>query len=127
MLPGFLVFIGGGAGAVARWAVGLAWLRLAGPERPWAATLVINVIGGFLMGLLVGVIAARGEGGDRLRLLLGTGGLGGFTTFSTFSLEAVLMIERRQFGLAAGYVSLSVVLSIAALALGLVLMRRVFA
>ena len=128
MLAPLLVFLGGGAGAVARWGVGVGWLKLVGPERPWGATLLINVIGGLVMGFLAAGLAARGGlGAERWRLLIGVGVLGGFTTFSTFSLETALMIERRAYGLAGGYALASVVLSVAGLFAGLMLGRRVFA
>lgn len=128
MLAPLLVFLGGGAGAVARWGVGLGWLRLIGPTRPWGATLTINVLGGLFMGVLVASLSARGlPTNERLRLLIGTGVLGGFTTFSTFSLETALMIERRAYALAAGYALASVLLSVAGLFVGLTLARRVFA
>lgn len=127
MTAPLLVFLGGGAGAVARWAVGLGWLRLIGPQRPWGATLLINLLGGLAMGALIAALAARGvPGGERLRLLLATGVLGGFTTFSTFSLETMLMIERRAYGLAIGYALASVVLSVAGVFIGVILARRVF-
>lgn len=120
----FLVALGGGVGAVARYLLGVASLHRFGPSWP-AGTFTANVFGGLLMGLLVGWLALRGGGDqERLRLLLGVGLLGGFTTFSAFSLETVLMIERRAYGEALGYVLVSVVLSIAALFAGLMLMRR---
>jgi CrcB protein len=128
MIAPLLVFLGGGLGATARYGVGFAWLRLLGPGRPWGATLVINVTGGFLMGLLVAVLAERGGGwSERVRLLVGVGVLGGFTTFSTFSMETALMIERRDYGLAAGYSAASVTLSVLGLFAGLMLGRRLFA
>lgn len=124
-----LVAAGGAAGAMARYAVGLAVIRL-GPGLAWpVGTLTINVVGGLLMGLLAGWIALRAGAGvdhERLRLLLGVGLLGGFTTFSAFSLEIALLIERRQLGLAAAYVGLSVVLSVAALFAGLMIARRLW-
>lgn len=120
------VAIGGAAGAVARHALGLGVARL-WPGLGWpVATLAVNVLGGLAMGLLIGWLDQAG-GDERLRLLLGVGLLGGFTTFSAFSLETVQLIERRD-GLAAGlYVALSVVLSVAAVMLGLWLMRRLAA
>lgn len=124
-----LVAAGGAAGAMARYAVGLAVIRL-GPGLAWpVGTFMINVLGGLLMGLLAGWLALKAGAGvdhERLRLLLGVGLLGGFTTFSAFSMETALMIERRQLGLAAGYVGLSVVLSVAALFAGLMVARRLW-
>ena len=112
-------------GAVARYLFGVGWGRVLGSSTPFPATFVINVLGGLLMGLLIGLLALRGGAGqERWRLLLGVGVLGGFTTFSSFSLETVLMIERRAYGLAASYVGASVVLSAVAVMLGLLLMRR---
>jgi CrcB protein len=108
-----IVGLGGALGSMARYGAGVAAARLApGAAWPWA-TLSVNVIGGLLMGLLVGWLAQRGQGGESLRLFAAVGVLGGFTTFSAFSLETVQMIERRQFGLAAAYVALSVVLACA--------------
>ena len=125
MLPYLLVFLGGGAGAAARFGVGAAWLRLAGPQHPWAGTLLINTIGGLAMGVLISALALRGGAvsGEKARLLLGVGVLGGFTTFSTFSLEMSGMLLRRAYGLAAGYALASVVLSTAA-CLGMLLLLR---
>lgn len=122
-----LVAVGGAAGAVARYGLGIQALRWFGPGWPHG-TFIANIAGGLLMGLLAGVLAFKGEADqEKLRLLLGVGVLGGFTTFSAFSLETALMIERRAYGPAAGYALASVVLSVAALFVGLVLARRVFA
>jgi CrcB protein len=121
-----LVAIGGAVGAVARYGVGMVVGRSAG-DLP-AGTLSVNVVGGLLMGLLAGWLAHRGDADqERWRLLLSVGALGGFTTFSAFSLETALMIEKRQWELAAGYIVLSVLLSVSALFMGLFLARRVFA
>lgn len=93
---------------------------------PWG-TLAVNVIGGLAMGLLTGWLAFRGGAqAESIRLFAAVGVLGGFTTFSAFSLETALMIERRDFAMAGGYIAASVVLSIAALFLGLMLARRAF-
>lgn len=126
MLPWLLVFLGGGAGAVARFGAGAAWLRLAGPQHPWGGTLLINTLGGLLMGVLVATLALRGvaASGERWRLLLGVGGLGGFTTFSAFSLEMGGLLLRRAYGLALGYALASVALSTGACVLALLLLRR---
>ena len=124
-----LVFAGGGLGSVARYLVGMLTLRTLGPNTtlPYN-TLAVNVIGGFIMGCLAGYLALRGGADqERWRALIGVGILGGFTTFSAFSLETALMIERKQYGLAAGYVTTSVALAIGALFLGLLAVRRIFA
>ncbi|HEX8660733.1 MAG TPA: CrcB family protein, partial [Brevundimonas sp.] len=92
---------------------------------PWA-TITANVAGGLLMGLLAGWLAFRGGAGESLRLFAAVGVLGGFTTFSAFSLETALMIERREFALAGGYVAASVALSVLALFIGLMVARRAF-
>lgn len=118
-----LVAAGGALGAVARYGAG----RIL-PMGDWpAATLTVNVVGGLLMGLLTGWLAFRGgPQQESIRLFAAVGVLGGFTTFSAFSLETALMIERRQVGLAAAYVGLSVLLSVAALFAGLWIARRAF-
>ena len=118
-----IVAAGGALGAVARYGVGRL---LPASGWPWP-TLTANVAGGLLMGLLAGWLAFRaGAQGETVRLFAAVGLLGGFTTFSAFSLETALMIEKRQFALASGYVAASVVLSIAALFLGLMIARRAF-
>ncbi len=123
-----LVFLGGGTGAVCRYLAGVGYGRAFGLVRGWLAIGGINVLGGLLMGCLVGVLAMRGGAGqERWRLLLGVGVLGGFTTFSSFSLDTVLMLERRAYGAASAYVAGSVALSILAVMAGLVLTRRVLA
>lgn len=120
-----LIAIGGGIGAMGRHGLGQLSLRLFGPGFP-VGTFAANVLGGLLMGLLVGWLATK-DGGHELRLLLGVGLLGGFTTFSAFSLDAVQMIERGRIGAASAYVGGSVILAIAALALGLLIARKMFA
>lgn len=122
-----LVFLGGGAGAVGRLLVGQQALRWLGPGWPHG-TLAVNVLGGLAMGILAGWLAHRGGAYQaQWSLLLGVGLLGGFTTFSAFSLDTALMLERREFGPAMLYVSGSVLLSVAGLWLGLLLSRRLFA
>ena len=122
-----LVALGGGTGAVLRYLVGVQAVRSFGHGWPYG-TFTANVAGGLLMGVLVGWLALRGGAdGEKWRLLLGVGVLGGFTTFSAFSLEVALMIERRAWGEAFAYSLGSVVLSIVALFAGLLLMRRMLA
>lgn len=113
---------GGAAGAVARYALSGAVTRLIGPHFPWG-TLGVNVLGGLVMGILVGIMAAKWSPSAEMRAFLITGVLGGFTTFSAFSLEAWLLIERHDYAVAAFYIASSVLLSIGALALGLYLVR----
>jgi CrcB protein len=122
-----LVFLGGGVGSISRYLVGMGTFRALGPGWPYG-TFTANILGGFAMGFLASWLAHRGGADqERWRLLLGVGLMGGFTTFSSFSLETVLMIERRDYGQAAGYIAASVALSIGALFLGLLAARRVFA
>ncbi|RYY43242.1 MAG: fluoride efflux transporter CrcB [Sphingomonadales bacterium] len=122
----FLVMLGGAIGAGARHLVGRAALALWGPGFP-VGTLAVNVIGGLAMGLLAGWLATRASGDEALRYLLGVGVLGGFTTFSAFSLETVLMIERGDLTTAVFYILASVVLAIGALFAGLQVSRMVAA
>jgi CrcB protein len=123
----FLIAAGGAAGATARHLVGQWSLRHLGPDWPWG-TFAVNALGGLAMGLLVGwLAAAQRPDATELRFALGVGLLGGFTTFSAFSLEVVLMIERKAWTTAAGYVALSVFAAVAAVFLGLMLGRKLFA
>ena len=117
-----LVMLGGAVGAGARHLTGRATLAALGPAFPFG-TLAVNLIGGFAMGLLVGTLARLSVPGENWRLLLGVGVLGGYTTFSAFSLDVVTMIQRGDFGVAALYVTISVVGSILALFAGLSLVR----
>jgi len=127
MINLLMVFAGGGIGAVARYSVGMAAMRGGLIGWPWA-TLSVNVIGGLFMGLLAGFLAHRGSGDqEKWRLLLGIGVLGGFTTFSAYSLEIALMIQRREWGQAAGYAAVSSILAIGAVFAGLMIARRAFA
>jgi CrcB protein len=118
LLGYLLVFLGGGLGAMLRHAVNQASAALVGAAF-WS-TIFVNVTGSFVMGLLVGWFAFRGKGGGQaLRLFLTTGILGGYTTFSTFSLEAALFWERGQAWGTAGYVGGSVAAGILGLFGGL--------
>lgn len=124
MTSTLLVFLGAGIGGVLRHGVNLATLRWLGPGFPFG-TMAINILGSGLMGLLVGWLAFRaGEGWTQHgRLFCATGVLGGFTTFSAFSLDAVLLWQRGDLAMAAFYVLGSVVLSLIALFTGLALVR----
>jgi CrcB protein len=121
-----LVAVGGATGAVARYLLSIQITRALGTGWPYG-TLAVNLLGGFLMGVLVGVLTHRLAGDEKLRVLLGVGMLGGFTTFSAYSLELALMIGRRAYVSAATYGAVSVVGSVTALFLGLLLMRRIYA
>lgn len=123
MSPLLFVMVGGAVGSGARYLTGRAMLSLLGPDYPFG-TLAVNLIGGLLMGVLVGVLA-RNSASETWRLLLGVGVLGGFTTFSAFSLDVVTMIERGAIGVALGYVLVSVIGSVAALFAGLSAVRAV--
>src|ERR1044072_2688740 len=121
---GFLiVFLGGGIGAALRHGVNLASARLLGAAFPYA-TLFENVTGSLVMGLLAGYFAHKGDASQSWQLFLTTGILGGYTTFSAFSLDAALLYQRGELGLAAMYVVLSVALSIGGLFAGLALVRQ---
>ncbi|EKE43425.1 CrcB-like protein [Oceaniovalibus guishaninsula JLT2003] len=117
------VALGGALGSVLRLLVGTAWLRAAGPLPLPAATLTVNVVGSAAMGAFVVLAAQR----DLMFLspFVMTGLLGGFTTFSAFSLESVGLLERGEAGLAALYIGLSVALSLTGLWLGMIVARAV--
>ena len=117
-----IVFLGGGIGASLRHGFNIAFARLLGTAFPYA-TLFENVSGSIVMGILVAIFAFRSGIPHHWQLFLTTGILGGYTTFSTFSLDVALLYERGQTGLAALYVLLSVVLSIGGLFGGLALVR----
>src|SRR5215207_9613077 len=102
-----LVMIGGAAGAGLRWEFGRLTLRQLGPGFPWG-TLGVNLVGGLLMGMLAGAMMAQGTMERPLWLLLAVGLLGGFTTFSAFSLDLFVMLERGRFGSASLCVGASV-------------------
>ena len=112
-----LVMMGGAIGSGLRHLVGRLVLAHYGAGFPWG-TLAVNLIGGACMGLLAGLLVRTGAG-EPVRLLLGVGVLGGFTTFSAFSLDTVLMLQRGEAGLAVAYVLASVCGALAALFLGL--------
>lgn len=119
----FPVMVGGAIGAGARHLVGQVMLARLGPGFPWW-TFSINILGSLLMGVLIGWLALRGGSSDATRLFLGVGILGGFTTFSSFSMEFWLLFERGQTMQAAAYVLGSVLIGIAACGLGLFVMRQ---
>jgi CrcB protein len=122
-----LVAVGGALGSVARYLWSGELLKRLGPGWPYGV-FTINILGGLLMGMLVGALALRGGADqEKWRVLVGVGMLGGFTTFSSFSLDVALMIERRAYGQALAYGLGSVVLSVIALFVGLMLVRRVLA
>ena len=113
-----LVFVGGGLGAAARHGVNRAAMSMWGAAFPWG-TMVVNVVGSLTMGLLVALLAAQSGGAsNNLRLFLATGVLGGFTTFSAFSLDALTLWERGQGGAALAYIVASLLLSLAAVGAG---------
>jgi CrcB protein len=125
MPPLFLVMIGGAIGAGFRYGVGGIVLRQFGPGFPYG-TWIINLAGGFLMGALAGFLARSDISNEPLRLFIGVGILGGFTTFSSFSLETFNMISRGQYGTATFYAVSSVIGSVLMLMFGLFI-SRIFA
>jgi CrcB protein len=126
MIQTLLVFLGGGIGAAARHGVNVGVGRLVGTGFPWSTPL-INIVGSFLMGAIAAWLAFKGGTGwtQHARLFLTTGILGGFTTFSAFSLDTALLWERGATGQAVGYVAASVGLSILGLFAGLALIRAI--
>jgi len=124
MIQTLLVFLGGGIGAACRHGVNIGVGRVLGTNFPWS-TMFINIAGSFLMGAIVAWFAFKAGAGwtQHTRLFLTTGILGGFTTFSAFSLDTALLWERGAVGQAAGYVAASVGLSILGLFAGLWLVR----
>ena len=117
-----IVFFGAGVGGTFRHGVNLLSARLFGFEFPFG-TLAVNIVGSLLMGAFIGYFALKGEAGQHWRLFLTTGILGGFTTFSAFSMDVVALVERGETALAAIYASASLGLSIGALFIGLQLIR----
>ena len=122
IVPYLIVFLGAGVGGALRHGVNVGSARLFGFGFPFG-TLIVNVAGSFAMGLLAGYFLLRPGYSQELRLFLTTGVLGGFTTFSAFSLDTALLVERHAYALAAAYVAGSVAASIVALFLGLALFR----
>ncbi|MES2327210.1 MAG: fluoride efflux transporter CrcB [Pseudomonadota bacterium] len=117
-----IVFLGAGLGGALRHGVNVGAARLFGFGFPFG-TLIVNVLGSFLMGLLAGYFAFRPGIAQHARLFLTTGFLGGFTTFSAFSLDTALLVERHTYSLAAGYAVGSVAASVSALFFGLAMFR----
>jgi CrcB protein len=120
----FYVLIGGAAGAGLRYEVGRYALRQFGPGFPWG-TLAVNLIGGLLMGLLAGALTGAGAMSRPAWMLLGVGVLGGFTTFSAFSLDLFVLLQRGQAGIALAYALGSVVGALLLLVAGWGLARAV--
>jgi len=118
----FLVMLGGAIGAGFRYNLSRAAVEQLGNAFPWG-TWIVNLLGGLLAGVLAGFLLGEGSQGEPLRLFLGVGVLGGFTTFSAFSLEAATMIQRGDIGMAAAYAVSSVVGSVMLLFVGLWLVR----
>ena len=118
-----VVFLGGGLGAALRHGINIAVARMLGAGFPYA-TFFINVTGSFVMGLIAAWFAFKGDASQHWRLFLTTGILGGYTTFSAFSLDTVLLYERGETGLAALYVLSSVALAVGGLVVGLALVRH---
>lgn len=120
------VALGGGIGAAARYGVNVWSGRVLGAEFPWH-TLIVNVLGCFIMGLLTGLLALKLNLSQEARAFLTTGILGGFTTFSAFSLDTALLMERKAMLAAGAYAGASVLFSILAVFAGLFLIRAMFA
>lgn len=118
-----IVALGSAVGGALRHGVNVASARLLGTGWPYG-TFTVNVVGSFAIGAIVAYFALRGHGASAWLLFLTTGVLGGFTTFSTFSLDVVLLYERGHAGLATLYVAGSVIVSVAAAFLALTLVRR---
>src|ERR1700730_18921860 len=121
-----LVFIGGGLRSSLRHVVNVVCSRFLGTSFPYH-TFIINITGSTVMGLIAGYLASKGDASQHWRLFLMTGILGGYTTFSAFSLDAGLLYDQGEIGLAALYVLGSVVLSIVGLFAGLALVRSLVA
>jgi CrcB protein len=122
MIQALLVAVGGAIGSVLRYYISQWALRLMGPAFPWG-TLAVNVVGCFVIGVFAELIARQFNASVELRLLLITGFLGGFTTFSAFSLDAISLFERGEAVAGGIYIAASVGLSMAAVIAGLAVMR----
>jgi len=120
-----VIFLGAGLGGALRHGVNIAALRFIGSNFP-IGTVAVNVAGSSIMGLLAAWFALKADPGQTWRLFLTTGILGGFTTFSTFSLDAALLWERGQIVVAAAYVVVSVALALLGLLAGLIIVRYFF-
>ncbi len=118
----FLVAVGGAFGSVLRYLVGLLTIRWFGPSFPWG-TFAVNVVGSFAIGLLSEMIARRFNASMEVRVFLVTGILGGFTTFSSFSLDTMVLLERGAIAATVGYVLATLCLSFLAILAGLALGR----
>ena len=120
------VALGGAIGSAARFGVNVWSGRMLGMAFPWH-TLIVNVVGCLAMGMLIELMALRFNAGNDTRAFLTTGVLGGFTTFSAFSLDFALLVERKSLWLAGAYAASSVVLSLVAVFAGLYLIRALLA
>ncbi len=116
---------GGAIGAAARYGVNVSTPKLLGYGFPWG-TMIVNIAGSFVMGMLIAAMALSWNASQEMRVFLITGVLGGFTTFSAFSLDFAALYERKEYGLAFGYAGSSVVISLIAVFAGLYLARTVF-
>lgn len=123
MFHALIIFLGGGLGAAARHGVGLLAMRHMGAAFPYG-TLIVNIVGSLVMGLLIGWMVRRGHTSNEVRLFLATGFLGGFTTFSAFALDFANLWRNGETASAIGYVLASVMLSLLAVFAGLYIMRQ---
>ena len=117
-----MVAMGGAVGSSFRYLVGVAAMRFLGMGFPWG-TMIVNIAGSFIMGVLIALLALRFSVGNEVRAFLAIGVLGGFTTFSSFALDVVSLYEKKQYFASMGYMSISVIGSILALFLGLFVVR----
>jgi len=126
MITVLWVAMGGAVGAAGRYLVAMQALRFFGPGFPWG-TFAVNTLGSLAMGMLAGLFAHRMQVSTEIRMFLMTGVLGGFTTFSAFSLDVSVLVARKDYMMSALYIIGSVSLSVAALFVGLRLARMLFA